>query len=101
MARRAGRLGGRRLVPPRQISAVVCVVEQADGLLLEQAPTPAVLVKGSRPNFTQTVFKGIAVLAVEESDPARLLAKIFENAVIFLSEDPDRLPCMAARQSKH
>ena len=51
--------------------------------------------------FTQKVFEGIAVLAVEESDPARLLAQVFENAVIFLSEDPDRLLCMAARESKH
>ena len=30
VARRAGLLDGPRLVPPRQISAVVCVVEQAD-----------------------------------------------------------------------
>ena len=30
VARRAGRLDGPRLVPPRQISAVVCAVEQAD-----------------------------------------------------------------------
>ena len=37
--RSAGRLDGPRLVPPRQISAVVCVMEQpvdlADGLLFE------------------------------------------------------------------
>lgn len=49
--------------------------------------------------LAQTVFEAILVLAVEQTDPACLIAQVFENAVIFLGEDPVRLLRMSARES--
>ena len=51
--------------------------------------------------FTQTVFEGIPVFAVKQTNLVRLLAQVLQDRVVFLNEDPDRLLCMAAQESKH
>ena len=46
----------------------------------------------------QAVFKAVAILAVEECDPARLLAQVCQDRVVFLGEDPDAYVGVAARE---
>ena len=48
----------------------------------------------------KALSEGIAVLAMKDRDPPRLLTKISQNAIIFLSEDPDALLCVAAAEGQ-
>ena len=41
--------------------------------------------------FMQTVFEAIAIFAVKQTNPARLLAQVLQDRVVCLSEDPDML----------
>ena len=66
------------------------------GPLNRKQPT-AVLVRGSR-HFHETVFEGIAVFAVKQTNPARLFAQVLQDRVIFLSED--QTGCSAWRPEK-
>lgn len=75
--------------------------QETEDVLPQQAaadPTPGVSC-GDHVVLTPIVFKAISVLSMEQTDPVRLLAQVFRNAVIFLDEDPDRLLCTAARGS--
>ena len=64
------------------------------------APQAALLEQSLAVGQSQTVFEGIAVLAVKQTDPARLLAHVLQDRVVLLRENPDRLLCMAARESE-
>ena len=51
--------------------------------------------------LSQTVFQGIAVLAVKQTNPARLLAQDLQDRDVLVHENPDRFICMGALESEY
>ena len=68
--------------------------------LSELPPHQRSLFWGDDIILTQAFRKGVAVLTVKEGNPACLLAEIFEDRVIFLGQNPDRLLRVSSREGE-